>query len=163
MENKRILIIKLMTKMAQMIGHKQDNEKLAMYANKLIKYDFEKIKYAFMKIVYESKFFPTLVEIENYINPRHDIETEALEMASSLMHLGGHDYEEFKNKYDEKHKLAVELYGGWGSIQSIQGYNEKSLLIKFCKVAINKTNVQNKKNEMKFYIESEKQKQLEKK
>ena len=157
MENKKILIIKLMTKMAQMIGHKQNEEKLKMYAMKLMQYDFEKIKFAFAQVIYEHKFFPTLLEIENYINPKQNEQEEIDSVFSDIIELTNNmiPYSDFAARYSSKHVLAVQKYGNWNSLVNFK--LDKYFLEKACKSAVKEINRQNKKNEIKKYIENQKQ------
>ena len=161
MENKKILIIKLMTKMSQLIGHKQNEDKLKMYAVKLMQYDLSKIKFAFSQVIYNHKFFPTYLEIESYINPKES-EQEQIDMIfSDLIEIASNaiSYVDFLKQFSKAHTLAAQKYGKWNDLTKCKV--DKYFLEKACRAAVKEINREFKKNELKNYIENEKAKQLE--
>jgi len=161
MENKKILIVKLMLKMSQALNHKQSDVKLKMYVEKLIHYEIEEIKYAFAQVVYELKFFPTLLEIENYINPKETERDKIDKVFTDLVEISNNpiEYKQFMDVFSNAHILSMQKHGKWNDL--ISGKVDKYYLEKACRSAVKELNLKSKKEKMKEYIENQKRQELE--
>jgi hypothetical protein len=113
---KKAMTFELLKKLSILFGINIVTERLMLYAEELNKYEWYKIKFAIEQCKYNLKYFPTISELINLMEPKIEILDEANDLAGNAVKIlfsnGRYQVAKSIDEMDHRAYLALDMLGG---------------------------------------------------